>query len=538
MFMIAENSLISNLLEYVGSIMRMLLVTGIIAEGYVRREAEILSKLTGYKVDVLTLRLPVAALASTNYIAEALLRANVRDYDIVIIPGLARGSASIISERMGIPCVKGPKHFADISKILSTMKIEKLSGEIPADMIYEGEVSNEISQTFSMIEKSIVDQMFIIAGKVKIPLRPPPIRVISEITEAHLYDRNKLLQEIIKRVEAGADIVSVGFDASNPMPDLVYSTIRFIKENYDVPIAVDSMAISEIKAGINAGSDMILNLDAGTISDISSIPGSVAVVLIPTNMKENFVPRSVDERLKLIDYLLSKAREKKIENVIIDPIIEPPINPGLLTGLETAIELKKRKILPMMIGISNVTEMIDADSVGINALLTVLAYELGVSAVLVVEKSHKAKGSTREVVTASKMVTLAHVRRTYPKDLGVNLLILKEKSDKTVPINVDSSTEIFSEHGFGHTNLDPQGFFKIGLDRDRGLIIAVYQGRKGSITIKGATADAVAKKIIDLGLISRLDHAAYIGMELQKAETALRLNKSYVQDESLPLTAF
>ncbi len=516
--------------------MRMLLITGTIAEGYVRREAEILSKLTGYKVDVFPLRLPVAALASANYIAEALLRANIRDYDIIIIPGLTRGSASVISKKIGIPCVKGPRHFADISKILSTIKIEKLSSDIPVDLIYEGDVSNEISQTLSIMERSIVERGFIIAGKLKIPSEPPPIRVISEITEAHSYDRNKLLQEIIKRIEVGADIVSVGFDASNPMPDLVYSTIRFIKENYDIPIAIDSMATSEIKAGISAGSDMILNLDAGTIDEISSIPGSVAVVLIPTNMKENFVPRSVDERLKLIDNLLNKAHEKKIENVIVDPIIEPPINPGLLIGLETAIELRKRRISPIMMGISNVTEMMDADSVGVNALLTVLAYELGVSIVLVVEKSHKSKGSTREVVTASKMVTLAHVRRTYPKDLGINLLILKEKADKTVPINPSSSIEIFSEHGFEHTNLDPQGFFKIGIDRDRSLIIAVYQGRKGSIVIKGATADAVAKKIIDLGLISRLDHAAYIGMELQKAEIALRLNKSYVQDEPFPLT--
>lgn len=515
--------------------MKMLLVTGTIAEGYVRREADLLSKLTGYKVDVFSLHLPVAALASTNYIAESLLRANVRDYDVIIIPGLARGSASIISEKIGIPCVKGPRHFADISKILSSIRVEKLSSDIPADLIYEGNVSDEISQTLFIIEKSVTDQRFIMAGKVKIPSNPPPIRVVSEITEAHTYNKDKLLQEVVKRIEAGADIVSVGFDASNPMPDLVYSTIRFIKENYDVPIAIDSMALSEIKAGINAGSDMILNLDAGTINDVSTIPGSTAVVLIPTNIRENIVPRSVDERLRLIDYILAKAHEKKIENTIVDPIIEPPINPGILTGIETAIELRKRRISPMMLGISNVTEMMDVDSVGVNALLTVLAYELGISTVLVVEKSHKSKGSTREVVTASKMVALAHVRKTYPKDLGINLLILKEKTDKTIPINVNTSAEIFSEHGFEHTSLDPQGFFKIGLDRDRSLIIAVYQGRKGNFVIKGATADAVAKKIIELGLISRLDHAAYIGIELQKAETALRLNKSYIQDEPFPL---
>lgn len=515
--------------------MKILLVTGTIAEGYVRREAELLSRLTGYKVDVFTLHLPVAALASADYIAETLLRAGVKDYDAIIIPGLTRGSASIVSKKTGIFCVKGPRHFADISKILSSIKIENLSSDVPADLIYEGSVVDEISQALLIVERNLSDGNFIMAGKVKIPFDPPPIRVISEITEAHVYSKEKLLQEIIKRVEAGADIISVGFDASNPMPDTVYSIIRFVKENYDVPIAVDSMSISEIKAGINAGADMVLNLDAGTIDDAPEVPGSVAVVLIPTNIKENIVPKSVEERIKIINYLISRAHAKRIDNVIVDPIIDPPINPGLLTGIETAIELKKLKISPIMMGVSNVTEMVDADSVGINALMTMLAYEIGISVLLVVEKSHKSKGSTREVGIASKMVTLAHIRKTYPKDLGINLLILKEKTDKTVPVSTNSLTEVFSEDGFGHSKLDPQGFFKIGIDRDRSLIIAVYQGRKGSITIKGATAEAVAKKIIDLGLISQLDHAAYLGMELQKAEIALRLNKSYVQDEPFPL---
>ncbi len=515
--------------------MRILLVTGTIAEGYVRREAELLSKLTGYKVDVFTLHLPVAALASADYIAEALLRANVSGYDVIIVPGLTRGSASVVSKKTGILCVKGPKHFADISKILSSIKVEKLSSDIPADLVYQGNVTDEISQALLIVERNVVDKNFVIAGKVKIPFDPPPIRVISEITEAHMYNREKLLQEVVKRVEAGADIISVGFDASNPMPDAVYSIIRFIKENYDIPIAIDSMSIQEIKAGIDAGADMILNFDAGTINDAPQIPSNVAVVLLPTNIKENIIPRSVNERINIINYIIDKARKKRIENIIVDPIIDPPISPGLLTGIETAIELKRMKISPIMIGVSNVTEMIDVDSVGVNALMTMLAHEIGISVLLVVEKSHKSKGSTREVSIASKMATLAYMRKTYPKDLGINLLILKEKVDKTIPVNVNGVTEIFSEDGFGHAKLDPQGFFKIGIDRDRSLIIAVYQGRKGSIVIKGATAEAVAKKIIDLGLISQLDHAAYIGMELQKAEIALRLNKSYIQDEPFPL---
>ncbi|MEM4524601.1 MAG: DUF4346 domain-containing protein, partial [Archaeoglobaceae archaeon] len=33
--------------------------------------------------------------------------------------------------------------------------------------------------------------------------------------------------------------------------------------------------------------------------------------------------------------------------------------------------------------------------------------------------------------------------------------------------------------------------------------------------------------------VSRLDHAAYLGRELMKAEIALRLGKNYIQDREL-----
>lgn len=36
--------------------------------------------------------------------------------------------------------------------------------------------------------------------------------------------------------------------------------------------------------------------------------------------------------------------------------------------------------------------------------------------------------------------------------------------------------------------------------------------------------------VVDKGLISRLDHAAYLGRELARAEQALRTGESYTQD--------
>jgi dihydropteroate synthase len=36
-----------------------------------------------------------------------------------------------------------------------------------------------------------------------------------------------------------------------------------------------------------------------------------------------------------------------------------------------------------------------------------------------------------------------------------------------------------------------------------------------------------------MGLVSRLDHAAYLGSELAKAEIALKTGKEYIQDRGL-----
>nr|MDO8090521.1 DUF4346 domain-containing protein [Candidatus Sigynarchaeota archaeon] len=47
------------------------------------------------------------------------------------------------------------------------------------------------------------------------------------------------------------------------------------------------------------------------------------------------------------------------------------------------------------------------------------------------------------------------------------------------------------------------------------------------------SAEALGKKIVSLNLVSRLDHAVYLGRELNKAETCLLFGKSYAQDISV-----
>ncbi len=56
---------------------------------------------------------------------------------------------------------------------------------------------------------------------------------------------------------------------------------------------------------------------------------------------------------------------------------------------------------------------------------------------------------------------------------------------------------------------------------------------ESDIIIKGKDVTKIYRKIVNLGLVSMLDHAAYLGSEIQKAYVALKMKKSYIQDLDL-----
>ena len=106
--------------------------------------------------------------------------------------------------------------------------------------------------------------------------------------------------------------------------------------------------------------------------------------------------------------------------------------------------------------------------------------------------------------------------------------------------------------------LDPAGYFLIKLDRDSGELIAEHYGN--GIDERGLATDPDTGEVIscrradprapiaiyrgrsakELGMaltegdgpfpISRLDHALYLGRELQKAQRCLEDGSTYIQD--------
>jgi tetrahydromethanopterin S-methyltransferase subunit A len=85
----------------------------------------------------------------------------------------------------------------------------------------------------------------------------------------------------------------------------------------------------------------------------------------------------------------------------------------------------------------------------------------------------------------------------------------------------------------------PAGYFVIYVDRGRGILSLEHYLNDGllDVVIEGATAAELYTPAIDRGLISRLDHAAYLGRELARAEESLRVGEPFVQDAAPELAA-
>jgi tetrahydromethanopterin S-methyltransferase subunit A len=88
--------------------------------------------------------------------------------------------------------------------------------------------------------------------------------------------------------------------------------------------------------------------------------------------------------------------------------------------------------------------------------------------------------------------------------------------------------------------MDPKGYFLIRINSRLKRLEAGYcpklprKGRHGvKVMITGRTPQEIYFTAAKRGLISRLDHAAYLGKELEKAYVAMQLGLKYVQDDEL-----
>jgi len=91
---------------------RTLFVTGKLAEPALRR---VLAEMSPpFQYDVAVLKITVAALMTTSWIAKSLEAPP--GVDLVMIPGLCEGDTAVVAEKLGVAVEKGPKDLRDIPR--------------------------------------------------------------------------------------------------------------------------------------------------------------------------------------------------------------------------------------------------------------------------------------------------------------------------------------------------------------------------------------------------------------------------------------
>ncbi|KON29102.1 hypothetical protein AC480_03635 [miscellaneous Crenarchaeota group archaeon SMTZ1-55] len=515
--------------------MRVLIVTGQLAKDTIAKYVE-----EGpVEAQVLALPTSVAALLSPSIIKTELRGRSLKGFHLILVPGLVRGDVSIVEKAVGIPTFKGPKYGADLPLVLSRLGHVTLSSTLAADEVLKAHqrhrVFDELRISREKREALLKREGSLAVGNVGVG-RGFPLRVMAELLDAPTLTDSEVLAKAEYYVASGADIIDIGMVAGESLPKDAARAVRVVKDSFSLPVAIDTYDVDEARAGVSAGADMVLSVDWGNAEEVAAFASDIPVVVTSTNQRRAYVPTKASMKVAALEENIRQAVHLGMKKVVGDLIVHPLNTPGIMECLVAYHEFSKRNpTIPLLFGSGNVTELTDADSVGVNALLAGMASELKVSILLTTEGSVKTTGSVRELATAAKMMFLAETRNSTPKDLGVDLLLLKDKrlKDESYEKTWERNARIIEAAAEGE-DLDPKGCFRILIDRKEKKLVAIHHlaGSRPTI-IRGEKAEDVCSTIINMRLISTLNHASYVGKELEKAELALRIGKSYIQDEAL-----
>jgi dihydropteroate synthase-like protein len=514
--------------------MKILIITGELASNLVK-EASIKSD---HDVQVHVVKTPIAAfLTPKRIIAElgTLPASEIETQDMILTPGLIRKDVSPISDKFGVPTYKGSTDAADLDIVLEMVDKLDLSTKKSADKLIEEEQRRralkyiaDYENDHKKVKKLLKKPENILVGDLPVG-EDFPMRVLAEIANAPTLSPKELLKRAEYFVKSGANMVDIGMIAGENMSSKIPAMVNLLKENLDVAVSIDTLQPEEIMVAVDSGVDMVLSLDHGNYQEV--LPAlkreKIPAVILPTDYRRGWVPETIHERVESLMDLKEKCYGIK---VIADPILDPVNSKSMVDSIMACRKFKDNvnEQCPIFFGVGNVTELLDVDSVGVNALLAGISMELGASILFTPEESGKTLGSVKELAIASKMMFLSKMRGSIAKDLGINLVVFKDKRRGETILEEVDVPEI--EAGFEYKfRQDSAGSFKINVEAGR--IRAVhYLKMQPQVAIYGETAWEIYHEIINRGLVSRMEHAAYLGQELQKAEDALKLGKNYMQD--------
>ena len=430
---------------------RILFVTGKLAEPALR--ATLAGMTPGFEYDVAVLRITVAALMTTSWIARHLPPAE--GFDRIVIPGLCEGDIGAIEERVGVAAAKGPADVRDLPEFF---------GQAAARAAYGAY----------------------------------DIRIFAEINNVPYLPR----EEVFRRAEAlraeGADVIDLGCALDRRFHHAAEVIAPLKAAGFTV--SIDTFDKAEILAADRAGVDYVLSLHGGNLEVVSDLRATPVVIPDP------------GEGLESLDRSLARLRALGRPH-IIDPIL-PPIGLGFAAALDRYVTVRARyPEAEMLMGIGNVTELTEADTTGVNAVLIGFCQELGIRHVLTTEVIDWARGVVRELDVARRLMYAARQRGVPPKRIDDRLLTVKDARPKFY-----TEPELRALHA---AITDPN--FRICTTRDA---IYVFNNRL-------FLHDTEIQPLFDQLGVADPAHAFYLGRELTKAKLALLLGKTYVQEQPL-----
>ncbi len=432
---------------------RILFLTGRLAEPQLRRVLEGLAP-APFEWEVREIGLQVAALMTADLVRRRLVPPLA--VDRVIVPGRCRGDLDALTAHYGVPVQRGPEELKDLPRFF-----------------------NRAAQPVDLSESG--------------PL------LFAEIVDAPRLDVAAIVERGRAHARDGADVIDLGGLPATPFPHLEDAVAALKAEG--LRVSVDSLDTEELRRGGRAGADYLLSLHEETLwiaDEVAATP-----VLIPRT------PHDEASLHRAVEALAAKGRA-----FLADPILDP-IPFGFTASIVRYQRLREKyPDAPIMMGVGNLTELTEADTSGINALLFGVAAELGVAAVLTTQVSPHARRAVREADWARRMMTAAARQRTLPKGLTDRLMTVHAKDPFP-----DSAEEIAATAA---QVKDPN--FRVQVSAE-GLHVYNRDGLR-----RGQGAFELWPQ---LGLEHDASHAFYMGVELAHAEIAWRLGKRYVQDQPL-----
>ncbi len=510
--------------------MKILLVTSRAASSIVKEIVEELrKKYSEIEISLYVVNYPtVASSFSANILEKQVPKDVIRRYDMVIVPGLTKGDLSKWSKETGIPIYKGTIHAIDIPLLMEAIVSGvKLSEKIPADYVLRERIKRVLKDL--ILRERSKNKVVIDYNGVRITNRCPPLRIVSEIPPQLGVDESV---ELAKRYEEeGADIIVIGSDGRNP--EISISKISKISSYVNKPLGIDTNSLKEIVNALNKGISIVFSLTKEMILKLSNYSKQAIYVIIPDRGYEE--PWDISGRVDSILENVETARRLRFDKVIVDPILGPlPL--GLTPSLIAFYEIKKKiPDTPLVFSASNVIESLEADTHGVMGVLAGIAFELGASLFHVVEDAPYEYMNVAEARIALAMAEIAYARKSQERNLGVNLLVLKDnKIIRYKPIKSKRKIEVKEVL---EPRIDRTGFFKIAINRrDNNIEVGFFKHGtvdEAELKIIGKHALSIGRKIIEEKPDISKQHALYLGYELAKAEIALKLGKNYIQDEEL-----